>query len=325
MAEKQKDSSGALALWKERYDRARAAYEPELKDMQRREQLYLGAREIRTPTGTAAAKDATNVRNIVFELVESQISSVIPQPKVTAIHRHNQQNARSIEDKLRGELDRLPMEVLNDLQERTTLIQGSSMLLVEWDSSMGGHNTAGELTVRLLHPRQVIPQPGVYELQEMDYVFVELTQSREALRRRYGVEIEGGTLVGEDGAGNEEELVTQVTVYYRGESGSIGRFSWVDGQVLEDLEDYLARRLRICSGCGRVKRPGESRCSCGSRSFEEQIQRMEIPGAPIRREGKEAIPAMSGSGSERRPVSFPYYQMSRYPIAVRKNVSLSHV
>lgn len=322
MAEKQQEEAEMLALWKERYERARAAYESELEEMQRREQLYLGGREIQTPRGTAAAKDATNVRNIIFELVESQISSVIPQPKVTAVHQHNQQSARSIEDKLRGELDRLPMEVLNDQQERTTPIQGSSMLLVEWDSSLGGHNTAGELTVRLLHPRQVIPQPGVYELQEMDYVFVELTQSREALRRRYGVEIEGGTLTGEGESGNEEELITQVTAYFRGEDGSIGRFSWAGEQVLENLEDYLARRLRVCSACGQVLRPGEERCVCGSRKFKERIERMETPGAPIRREGKETIPAVSGAGPERRPTSFPYYRMSRYPIVVRKNVSV---
>lgn len=137
-----------LAFWKDRYEKARNAYAPELEEMERRERLYLGEKEIRTPSGTTAAKSATNVRNIVFELVESQISSIIPQPKVTAVNPQNQQNARKIEDKLRNELDRLPMEVLNDQQERTTPIQGGSMILVEWDSTGGGHCTAGEISLR---------------------------------------------------------------------------------------------------------------------------------------------------------------------------------
>ena len=138
------DLSGRLACWQDKYERARSAYSAEREAMDRREKLYLGDKEIRTPTGSIAQKDATNVRNLAFELVESQISSIIPQPKVTAVSPQNQDNARSVEDKLRNELDRLPFEVLNDQQERTTFIQGGSIMLVEWDGSQTGHRAVGE-------------------------------------------------------------------------------------------------------------------------------------------------------------------------------------
>ena len=311
-----------LAFWKDRYEKARNAYAPELEEMERRERLYLGEKEIRTPSGTTAAKSATNVRNIVFELVESQISSIIPQPKVTAVNPQNQQNARKIEDKLRNELDRLPMEVLNDQQERTTPIQGGSMILVEWDSTGGGHCTAGEISLRLLHPRQVIPQPGVYELSEMDYLFVELTQSREALEKRYGVPIEETSpLLEQEDPIAQQELVTQIIAYYRGENG-IGRFSWVGDQVLEDLEDYLARRVRVCCSCGRTLQTWERSCGCGGTKSRKKILRFETPGTDIVREGRETIPAISGTGASRHPTLLPYYRMRRYPIVLRRNVSV---
>lgn len=314
------DVSGRLAYWQDKYERARCACSAEREDMDRRERLYLGDKAIRSPKGLLAAKDATNVRNLAFELVESQISSVIPQPRVTAVSPRNQDNARSIEDKLRNELDRIPFEVLNDQQERTTFIQGGSMMLVEWDGSRRSHTSVGELSVKLIHPKQFIPQPGVDEVQEMDYFFLETAQSREGLRRRYGVELQ------DDASGsyleaNSQELVTLVTGYYRNERG-IGRISWVGDQLLEDLEDYLARRMERCAACGKPRTASTSSCSCGSRSFRESIEKWEMLGADIARSDGSVIPLYSGKGEERHRTRIPFYKMDRFPIVVRKNVSV---
>ena len=71
-----------------------------------------------------------HVRNIVAENIESQVSTDIPQPKVTARRKQDEGLARLIEDMLRNELDRLPMEYLNDMQERTVPIQGGSFFHV---------------------------------------------------------------------------------------------------------------------------------------------------------------------------------------------------
>lgn len=314
------DLSEQLSRWQDKYERARSACTAQWEAMDRRESLYLGDKAIRSPKGILAAKDATNVRNLVFELVESQISSVIPQPKVTAVNPQNQDNARSIEDKLRNELDRIPFEVLNDQQERTTFIQGGSIFLVEWDSSKKSHTSVGELSVRLVHPKQFIPQPGVDEIQEMDYFFLETSQSRESLSRRYGVEIQDGGSAPFEKAGNQE-LVTLVTGYYRGEKG-IGRISWVGDQLLEDLDNYLARRLERCSACGKPRVAGAEVCSCGCRTFCESVEEWETLGADICRSDGSVIPLYSGRGERRTKTRIPFYRFSRYPVVLRKNVSV---
>ena len=48
---------------------------------------------------------AGNVRNIVAENIESQVSTDIPQPKVTARRKQDEGLARLIEDMLRNELE----------------------------------------------------------------------------------------------------------------------------------------------------------------------------------------------------------------------------
>ena len=106
--------------------------------MQRREDIVDGSHVIMTPDGTAAKKKATHVRNVAFEVVESQVDSNIPQPKVTAVREEDEPLAKIAEDMLRNLLDRLPMERINDEAERITPTQGGMALLLEWFSQASG-------------------------------------------------------------------------------------------------------------------------------------------------------------------------------------------
>ena len=112
----------ALDDWQKRLDEARRVYEPELVDIARWEELYLGSRQIERGANarTGLVKDASNIRNITFELIESQVDSELPLPKVSPMREAHEGNARAIESALRADLDRLPFEYLNDEQERTT-------------------------------------------------------------------------------------------------------------------------------------------------------------------------------------------------------------
>ena len=53
----------------------------------------------------------------------------------------------------------------------------------------------------------------------------------------------------------------QYVAYYRNQDGGIGRFSWVNDTMLEDLEDYQARRLRRCASSSG------SYCSASARAL----------------------------------------------------------
>lgn len=287
-------------LWQERLAHARAQYAPVLERMAMCSRYYEGTRKSQdNPNrGTpAAVRLSSNVRNICYELVESQVDSTIPMPRVDAIHEEDRELARSIEAVLRHEVSVQNLVELNDLQERTVPICGGSFWHVEWNPKAGGHCVLGDVQVTELHPKQVIPQPGVYDVERMDYIFVQIAQTKEHIKERYGVDVQdcGETdpsIRGEEAAVSDE-LVTQNIAYYRNKQGGVGMFSWVDDTTLADMEDFLARRLETCVACGRV-RTGDV-CECGQSQFE--------PRAVYFDDG-----------------SLPYYNPGRFPVILRRNV-----
>ena len=157
---KKKERQDKLKLWQERLEKNEAAYEEKLAKMDRRESVYRGARELSRKVAGDRKSKAAHVRNLTAELIEAQVNSSIPQPKVTAKRKGDEKKAKLIEDMLRNELDRLPFETLNDQMERTVPIQGGGMFLVEWDNTQRTHSTVGELEVSVLHPSRSFPKMG---------------------------------------------------------------------------------------------------------------------------------------------------------------------
>ena len=235
-----------LQMWQERLRASEAAYEAELYRMDERDALYQGKAALRPITKGDTQTKAYHVRNICAELIEAQISDGIPRPKVTACRREDEPKAKLIEDMLRNELDRLPFERLNDILSRVVLIQGGGGILLEWDNTRTSHSTVGELSVSPIHPRQFIPQEGVYSsVEDMDYFILKIPQTKEGIRRKYGVcveeESESEPEVKGPGENAASEMVTQYMAYYRNESGGIGMFSWVNDVTLADHTEYQAR------------------------------------------------------------------------------------
>ena len=98
MLEKRKpavDDATKRGKWQSRLDDARKQYDRKIMDT--REALYRGDKNIRGANGTDAEKKATNVRNLVYELIESQVDSSSPAPRVTAIHEEDKELAKKIE------------------------------------------------------------------------------------------------------------------------------------------------------------------------------------------------------------------------------------
>ena len=60
---------------------------------------------------------------------------------------------------------------------------------MEWDNEVRTHTTRGALSVTLLHPKQFIPQPGVYSIPEMDYFFIQLAQTKDYIKAKYGRDV----------------------------------------------------------------------------------------------------------------------------------------
>ncbi|MGM9601405.1 MAG: hypothetical protein ACI3W5_07460 [Faecousia sp.] len=253
-----------LALWQSRLAQSDAAFSGEIAKMDQREKLYRGNNELKplVPGDTTRSGDflkTSHVRNIIFENIESQVSTLVPQPKVTPRRKKDEHLARTIEHFLRNELDRLPTEAINDMAERTVPVQGGVGYLVEWDNSQRTHTTVGEICMSMIHPKQMAPQPGVYtSVEDMDWFIVKEPTTKSTVKRKYGVDVYDESESEPDIRGVEtatvtDEALTQYIGFEKAAGGGLNKFSWVNDKILEDLENYQARRQPVCTKCGRVR------------------------------------------------------------------------
>ena len=319
-----------LALWQARLQRNESAYSHRLAAMDERERIYKGSRKIDKRVIGDYTDEAAHVRNLTAEIIEAQVNSSIPQPKVTAMRQEDEYKAKLIEDMLRNELNRLPMEQLNDQQERTVPIQGGGMFLVEWDNTQRSHTTVGELVVSLLHPKQVIPQDGVYTgIEDMDYIILKMPQTKEYIKRRYGVDVKSETeqepdVKSEANQSPADDMVTQYIAYYRNSKGGIGLYSWVCDTELEDIDDYQARRVKRCKQCGEAKPLDGNVCpKCGAKEWTSEVQEYETLTQPVvQSDGNVIMPYYVMADGSMIPTMIPYYKPDIYPIVLQKNVSI---
>lgn len=302
-----------LKKWQGKFENAKSKYQDELDRMEIQKKYYIGDRHVKgNPNKTSgyASKMSINVRNIVYELIESQIDSSIPMPKVTAIHEEDKDKAKIIEDFIKNEMKSLNFNILNDLQERLTPMLGGDFLLVEWNNQKGYHCTIGDLDVSNIHPKQVIPQPGITEIDKMDYIFIRTSQTKDYVKRRFGKDVSEEEETDNDirEGVTSDDIVTVVTAYYKNEKGGIGLFRWCGDVVLEDMEDYQARRIEVCKECGAPK-TGDVCEKCGSKRFD------------VRTDDMETVIFDEGDLFQKE-IQIPYYKPDQFPLVLRKNISV---
>ena len=252
--------SGKLQLWQERLRLSDQEWAPLVAKMDHREELYNGEEKLKPMIdGDNPGEKTPHVRNIIFENIESKVSSSIPQPKVTAVRQEDEQLAEIIENHLRNELNRMNSEKNNDMAERTVPIQGGVLWLTEWNEAVKGFNSKGALEVSLIHPKQLAPQPGIYtDLKDMDWVIIKKPTTKATVKRNYGIDVYFETesepdVRSSNGETVSDEALTQYIGFERNMEGGIDRYSWVNDTELEDLSNYQARRQSVCSCCGRVR------------------------------------------------------------------------
>ena len=340
--------SRSLDEWKELISADETAYESELALMSPREEIYRGRTSIDKLIEGDAIAETPHVRNIVAELIECQVSSTVPMPKVTALHREDEALAVLIEDMIRNKLDKLPTETINDQMERTVPIQGGAALQYDWDNTIRTHTAIGDGKLSFRHPKQIIPQAGVTsDIEDMDRITVKIPQTAEFIKRKYDVDLSGegeeepSLRSADDSAESVERMLTQYVVYYRNEAGGIGIYSWVNDTELENLEDYQARRLRRCKKCGAAEPAVEvdSISPTTDGSYPETAAERENPKSS--KAGRDKCPYCGGSfeySDEEyyvNPVPFeledgttvgngeiiPYFKPGIYPIFLQRNVS----
>ena len=348
-----------LKTWKKRLEEARESYGSDKNRMKTYQGYYDGDRSVAQDPNSSysPSKKASNVRNIVYELIESQVDSSIPMPKVRAIHPEDEELAKKLEHYLENKIKTTKLPLLNDMMERNVPVQGGDFFHVQWDANAGLHSQIGDIKVSEIHPKKLIPQPGMVEIEAMDYFFVQELYTKKKVKAIYGVSVEDcgndyTDLAGEQSstASINSDIVTVNTAYYHNEHGGVGIFVWCDTEILLDLDDYEARYLDHCAKCGAVMQNGVCP-ECGSKKvkkmpeeYEEMAEEMEVKTSYPMADGtfsrnidpftEEEAPQMDENGQpvmdemgqpvmEVRKVKrkIPYYKPNIYPVVLRKNIT----
>lgn len=288
MKEKNTKNSVRLARFQDLYAESLQAAAEDIERYERNINQYLGSYEI------DGGDRASTVRNITYEIIESQVNSDVPTPKVDSVCYSEQRdrNAHSIERLCASVKEALPFERLNEADERYTYIYGGSVWYVEWDSGEGD----GGVKIHCLPPKSFVGQAGISDVEEMEYCFLQFTTTKGDLLRKYGVSIEDASLCDlefEYDGNSASDTVKLVICFYKDENGEIGKFVFSGDLILSDVESYYKRKKVICKKC----RNDYSECTCAN-------------GEP------ESINVAEESvGSSK----VPYYVPKRFPIVIRKN------
>ena len=299
MKEQTKQTKARLDRFKELYAGAIISAEASRDRLCRHMDQYLGSDEIDGSTERAGV-----VRNITYELVESEINADIPVPKVdtSCYSLEREQNARAVERLSSALRSRLPFEELNDRDERYTYIYGGSVYYVEWDSTQSDSAGEGSVRVHLLSPLDFIPQPSIAAVEDMEYCFLHFTTTRGELMTKYSVKEEELCLAECEYLADIDDplgdAVAVIVAFYRGEGGQVGKFVFSGDLALLDMPNYYKRKALICDNCGS----DAALCECA----EHKPRYMDIE--------DEAVTLKDGESAR-----ISYYVPRDFPIVIRKN------
>ena len=342
-----------LSFFQDLYRDARGKLEEAFSRLDQHYEQYKGS-----PRIDGSDVEAKVVRNITYELIESQITGYIPNASVSPqmISEKNIRNAKSIEKLMSNIADKCNFTALNDMDERYTYIYGGSIFLVEWDNSIRSHSTIGDIKVTNISPKKFTPQPNLFDINDMEYCFVEFETTKEDIVRKYGVT----PTIAEDAAdeeGDDDNTATIYVCYYKDDNGNVCEYVWSGDTELLDIDDFYSRKTKVCKKCGKK----EGLCTCEKPKFELQSEEYEELTRDVVIEGKVIVPMYSevvkdgkvqtneverpAIGADGQPVlttapdgsiqpviekyaipkleptKLPFYKPNRLPIVIRKNTS----
>ena len=318
-----------LDFFKSLYKSAENAYSGILDGFDRAMQQYKGSKEI-----DGSDEAAITVRNITYEIIESQVSSDIPSPKAdpASYSEGRSRNAISIERLCRSIRDKLPFDEFNDIDERYTYIYGGSIWYADWDNQYECMGEVGGVRIECISPKDFIPQPNIYSIDDMEYCFLKFIMTRADLVRRYGVKEEDTSLAEfefeYDSDLDVSDTVKVITCFYRDDNGEIGRFIFSGDLTLSDMPEYYMRKVAVCGICDK----DIENCRCKKKKIVTRNETHETIDCDITLKSGIVISSHSPLISDGKPVvhgkeilmantEIPYYVPRLFPIVIRKNTS----
>ena len=308
---------------KRRLERLRELYSASLEAYSERLELYeKNLSQYKGDDRIDGSKErAATVRNITYEIIESQISSDIPPPKVDSLSYSEKRErcAEAIERLLYSIRDTLPYEKLNDTDERYTYIYGASVWYAEWDNEEKFDGRHGGVRIYCLSPEDFIPQPNTADISDMEYCFLRFTTTKEELMRKFNLKREELDLCEVSFSSSsdipDEDTLRMVIAFYKDDDGDVCRFIFSGEVALSDVPKYYKRKRWVCDEC----REERALCRCGGESFELIDEEYEELIYDIQLSSGDFIHAAKDGAI---PQKIPYYTPKIFPIVIRKNIPL---
>ena len=241
---------------------------PENLSMWRR--AYLGTLNALKEDGSGeSTRRSRQLRKMVYEIVESKVDNGIPMPKIQARYKSDLPLVNITENYLKFEVDRILTKFNNDRSERATYIDGTGWYKVWWDSLDNTHERSGNTKIDFCTVDQIVPQPGVIDYKQLEYIFEIKELSLSRIYDLYG------RIITPSKATNTIEVIS---CYYLNENRVVGLFSWAQHsqQVICNEKDWQIRKLRTCKTCHTINPVGDYCRNCGHTKFSYENATEEI-------------------------------------------------
>lgn len=260
--EKAKESYEKLERWKAKLNDAMSTHDVFRANSAAWDALYNGTKDVDTISSVYVSnrntdikkKQARQVVNLVFQLIESQIDTSIPQPRVDAMEEEDTEKTDMVEGQLAYMAQNTELERINSENERIVRKNGFAVYKVTYNPNYKGHSFRGRIETTNPHPANVIPQPGIYRVEDMDYLFHIETRTLDYICRKYGEEFreqleeesaEYGYLENftENNTQTDEKgRLSVVECWYKDKDGDVGKLTWCNDVILDDVPKFFFKR-----------------------------------------------------------------------------------
>lgn len=240
------------------------------KNLAKWRKAYYGTLNALTKDGEESTRKGRSLRKMVYELIESKIDNSIPMPKIRPRYKTDLPLVSVTENYLKFEVDGIFTKYLNDRSERSTYVDGTSWYKVWWDSLDNTHERSGNVKIDICRVDQIVPQPGVSDYRQLEYIFerkeLSLTRIWDLYHRRI-IPTEANT-----------NVIEVISCYYLNSDRVVGLFMYAphSRQVICNEESWQIRKLRTCTVCGTVNPTGDTCRNCGSKTFKYENATEEI-------------------------------------------------
>ncbi len=264
----EQEKQAKLEGWKKRLQEAKEEHEIFRSECAVYDALYGGTKQVR-PLGGAdiyvsdryqdypSPQPARQVVNLVYQLIESQIDVNMPVPAVEPTEEADEAERRNmIEGQLTYMAGDTSLRRINSENERIVKKNGIAYFKVGYNPGYKAHTYRGRIETTNPHPCNVILQPSVFNIRDMDYLFHVENRTLDYICREYGEEsrellesenLEYGQLdyfeSSADSYHNEKvKKLSVVEAWHKDKDGDICLLTWVGDTIIKDEPKFFYKR-----------------------------------------------------------------------------------